>query len=157
MNKGKRTIISTALHRQLQLPSPGARFTIQTVPTPKPSRTGVAVRIKAIGLNPIDWKSAQTGFRVPASSWPAAVLGTDIAGVVEAVGVGDKEQQGGETDDDGTTTIQEVLQVGDEVFGVARGDTPEGAGAFQEVCTASRFSLAKKPASLSFEEAATIP
>lgn len=35
--------------------------------------------------------------------------------------------------------------------------TPEGARAFQEVCTASRFSLAKKPSLMSFEEAATIP
>lgn len=122
---------------QLQLPEPAASFVVQKVSQPQPSSNGVAVRIKAIGLNPIDWKSAVSGFRVP--SWPA-VLGSDLSGVVEAVG----DQVAG-------------FKVGDEVFGVARGDTAEGAGSFQEVCTVAPFVLAKKPASLSFEEAATLP
>lgn len=63
--------------KQLRLLKPGAPFTVETVPTPKSSAQGVAGRIKAIRLNPLDWKGAQMGFRMPV--WPA-VLGSDYAG-----------------------------------------------------------------------------
>ena len=65
------------------------------------------------------------------------ILGGDVAGRVEAVGVNVKQ-----------------FQPGDDVFG----DISEsGMGAFAEYVSAPENVLTKKPASLSFEEAAAIP
>jgi len=64
------------------------------------------------------------------------VLGADIAGVVEAIGVNVKQ-----------------FQPGDEVFGVASGSS----GGFAEYALANENHLALKPANLSFEAAAAVP
>jgi NADPH:quinone reductase-like Zn-dependent oxidoreductase len=70
-----------------------------------------------------------SGMRAPKQR----VRGQDVAGSVEAVG-------------EDVTQFRE----GDEVFGVAQ-------GAFAEHTTARPDKLARKPANLSFEEAATVP
>jgi NADPH:quinone reductase-like Zn-dependent oxidoreductase len=64
-------------------------------------------------------------------------LGADIAGVVEAVG--------------GNVTR---FQPGDEVFGDISGC---GWGGFAEYAVAAEGALARKPAGMSFEEAAAVP
>ncbi|MEU7368506.1 NAD(P)-dependent alcohol dehydrogenase [Streptomyces hygroscopicus] len=64
-------------------------------------------------------------------------LGYDFAGVVEAVG-------------EGVTR----LAVGDEVLG---GTSIKASGAFAEMVLAAEKGVVKKPANLSFEEAAAIP
>ena len=43
------------------------------------------MRMKAVAINPLDWKQLASGIMV--EEWPA-VLGIDGAGVVEAVGSG---------------------------------------------------------------------
>jgi NADPH:quinone reductase-like Zn-dependent oxidoreductase len=99
---------------------------------------GVLVRVRAASANPPDW-AGLTG--VPYVARPhfglhrpkIATRGTDLAGIVEAVG--------------GTVTH---LQIGDEVFG-------SGAGAFAEYALASEATLAPKPAGLTFEQAAAAP
>ncbi len=64
------------------------------------------------------------------------ILGTDVAGRVEAAG-------------DNVTQFQ----TGDEIFGIS-----EGFGAFAEyVCVSKPASMANKPASKSFEQAAALP
>jgi NADPH:quinone reductase-like Zn-dependent oxidoreductase len=70
------------------------------------------------------------GFRKPKDS----VLGTDVAGEVEAVG--DEVKR---------------LRPGDDVFGFV------GAGGFAEYVSAPEKLLALKPANLSFQQAATVP
>jgi NADPH:quinone reductase-like Zn-dependent oxidoreductase len=106
----------------------------------KPSVTddGVLVRIRAASTNPYDWHfmrgkplfaRAMFGWFKPKSR----AFGADLAGEVEAVGK------------DVTR-----FRVGDAVFG-------EGVGAFAEYgCVPERW-LAKKPASLTFEQAAAVP
>ena len=64
-------------------------------------------------------------------------LGFDVAGQVESVGAGAKR-----------------FRAGDEVFGDM---TPYGHGAFAEYVCAPERAWAPKPASLTFEEAATLP
>src|SRR5690606_7854832 len=61
-------------------------------------------------------------------------IGADIAGVVEAVGIGVSE-----------------FQVGDEVFGSI------GSGGFAEYACAADKNFVHKPANISFEEAAAAP
>jgi NADPH:quinone reductase-like Zn-dependent oxidoreductase len=97
----------------------------------------VHVRVHASSVNPTEWYRVTgpyfvrtgEGLRAPKSSR----IGADLAGTVEAVG---KE-------------VTE-LRPGDEVFGT-------GVGAWAEYATAREARLARKPANLSFEEAAAVP
>ena len=95
------------------------------------------VRVHASSVNPVDWYRV-TGpvfARFP-NAWRKpghTEVGGDLAGQVEAVG-GDVED----------------LQPGDEVFGTT-------VGAWAEFAAAREARLARKPANLSFEEAAAVP
>lgn len=97
----------------------------------------VLVRVHAASVHVGDWilmtgspfvMRFVTGLRTPKNPIP----GTDLAGIVEAVGA------------DVTT-----LRAGDEVFGWA-------AGAFAEYATAPEGQFVKKPANLTFEQAAAV-
>ncbi|BAY73389.1 alcohol dehydrogenase zinc-binding domain protein (plasmid) [Trichormus variabilis NIES-23] len=80
-----------------------ATFRTVEIPRPQPTAHQVLVRIKASGVNPLDSK-IRTGKAPHAKPVLPAVLGTDLAGIVEAVG-------------------QDVtaFQVGDEVYGLTGG------------------------------------
>ncbi|KAI9654282.1 MAG: putative secondary metabolism biosynthetic enzyme [Alyxoria varia] len=120
---------------QYQLPKAAASFTSVSVPHPIPGPEEICIRTKAIGLNPLDWKSHDYGVMV--QSWPT-VLGIDAAGVVDSVG----------------SSVQ-TFHPGEEVFNLCGGSTR--AGAYQEIVTVPSHQVAKKPASLTFEEAASLP
>jgi NADPH:quinone reductase-like Zn-dependent oxidoreductase len=114
---------------------------LDEVERPVPGNGEVLVRVRAAAVNPPDIVGL-TG--VPYVGRPAfglrrprtSVRGSDLAGVVEAVG---KDVTG--------------LRVGDEVFG----DVGTRSGAFAEYATASAEVLAPKPEGLTFEEAAAVP
>lgn len=120
---------------QYQLPEKAGDFVTAIVPHPNPGSDEVCIRTKAIAFNPVDWKIRAFGFIV--SSWPV-VHGIDAAGVVKSVGSNVKG-----------------LKDGDEVFALAGGSNDSGA--FQEVMKIPSYRVAKKPASLTFEEAASLP
>lgn len=113
---------------------------LREVRKPEVERGEVLVRVRAASPNPYDWhfmrgmpyiaRLTATGLRKPKHP----VLGSDMAGEVEAVG------------DDVTR-----FRPGDEVFGFVR------AGGFAEYVSASQELLAMKPANLSFQQAATVP
>lgn len=110
---------------------------LREIDRPTLTDDGVLVHVRAASVNPFDWHMLtgtpyfariQAGLRKPKNH----VLGVDFAGTVEAVGK------------DVTS-----FQPGDEVYG-GKG------GAFGEyVCV--RKSVARKPANLSFEDAAAVP
>jgi NADPH:quinone reductase-like Zn-dependent oxidoreductase len=106
------------------------------VPKPEPLPTEVLVRVKAVGVNPIDYHTAHSRGYMNALSLPH-IPGWDVAGVVEAIGFG-------------TTRFK----VGDEVFGFPR--FPRAAGGFAEFITAPARQLALKPPAISFEQAAAM-
>src|SRR5689334_3430332 len=66
------------------------------LPTPEPRRGQVCVAVKAIGVNPVDWKMRSGGplrlaaraIRVFRGPRGPVILGVDFAGVIEAVGAG---------------------------------------------------------------------
>ena len=103
----------------------------------------VLIRMRATSVNTPDWLTVtgvpyilRLAFGPFKPSTP--VRGTDIAGVVEAVG-----------------TNVTGLHAGDEVFGSSwDNDLPKRAGAFAEFTVAPASQLIKKPAELSFEDAA---
>ncbi|MFJ7273761.1 NADP-dependent oxidoreductase [Kitasatospora sp. NPDC098663] len=104
------------------------------VELPAPGLGQVRVAVRTVGVNPLDHK-VRSGSMVAAFpvSFPH-VGGYELAGVVEAVGP------------DVTAWAP-----GDEVFGAVMG------GAYAEQALVDADLLARKPASLSWEEAAAIP
>ncbi|RJT32006.1 NADP-dependent oxidoreductase [Mesorhizobium waimense] len=104
---------------------------IEEVDLPKPGPGEVRIAVKAAGINQIDWKLRAGHMRdfMPLSL-PAGV-GIDAAGVVDAIG-------------EGVTN----LSVGDPVFG-------KGHDTMAEYAILDQW--ARKPDSLSFEEAAGFP
>ena len=116
-----------------------ANLKLQDIEKPAPADDQLLVRVRAASVNPYDWhfiegspkimRAMGIGLRKPKHTR----LGVDFAGTVEAVG-------------------KNVTQFkpGDDVFG---GKT----GAFAEyVCARAAGSVALKPASLTFEQAASI-
>ncbi|AEW99016.1 NADP-dependent oxidoreductase [Streptantibioticus cattleyicolor] len=110
-------------------------LTIVDAPQPRPLPTEVLVRVKAIGLNPLEARLRAGEF--PLLGRPPFVLGWDISGVVE--------------DASGTWRFRP----GDEVFGMPL--FPRAASAYAEVVSAPALHLARKPASLSHVEASALP
>jgi NADPH:quinone reductase len=124
--------------RALVLEEYNAPFRLVEMARPKAAAGQVLVRIKASGVNPLDTK-IRTGNGGHAKQTLPAVLGMDMAGVVEEVGSG-------------------VMGfcVGDEVFGMT-GGVGGVQGSLAEFAAVDPELLAKKPASLSMKQAATIP
>ncbi|GAA1507462.1 NADP-dependent oxidoreductase [Streptomyces albidochromogenes] len=109
------------------------------VPAPKLGPDAVLVRVRAAAVNPVDWK-IQAGYLDSALDAVFPVVpGWDVAGVVEQVGVGLTE-----------------FAPGDEVMGYVREDFVS-RGTFAEYVAAPVRTLARKPAALTFEQAAGLP
>jgi len=111
---------------------------LQDVPKPSsPGGTELLVRLGAAGVNPIDTKLRKRGTFYP-DQMPA-ILGCDGAGVVEAVG----------------TNVQR-FRVGDEVY-FCHGGLGAHQGNYAEYTVVDERFVARKPASVSFAEAAAAP
>jgi NADPH:quinone reductase-like Zn-dependent oxidoreductase len=106
---------------------------LEQIPVSEPQEGEVLVRVHAAGVNPMDWKirSGMAKNFMPAT-FPY-VPGADLAGVVVKVGPG-----------------VTAFQPGQEVFGRS------SKGSYAEYTLAPANTLALKPASLSYDEAATI-
>jgi NADPH:quinone reductase-like Zn-dependent oxidoreductase len=113
-------------------------LTVNDVPKPAPLPTEVLVRVQAAGINPVDWKTREGGGIAHVLGAPPFVLGWDVAGVVEAVGWG-----------------VSTLSVGDEVYGMPW--FPRAAGGYGEYVTAPARQFARKPVSVTMEQAAATP
>lgn len=117
----------------------GAPLELTEVDEPKIGPDWVKIAVKATSVNPVDWKVAGGGLDPYLDTFFPATPGWDVAGVVESVGAA-------------VTT----LVPGDEVFGYVRKDAVHG-GTYAEKVSAPIRTIAKKPASLSFAEAAAVP
>ncbi|WP_322981427.1 NAD(P)-dependent alcohol dehydrogenase [Pseudomonas sp. C11] len=106
-----------------------------SLPALEPGR--VRVRVKVAALNPLDWKIRRGAMRIVTGRKFPQGMGSDFAGVVEAVGAQVKD-----------------YRVGDEVFGTLE---IKRQGAFAEWVDADARLIARKPAALSFSEAACLP
>ena len=110
-----------------------------------PSDGMVLVRVKAAGVNPVDWKVREGFFKEMAPLQFPATLGMDFSGVIEKVG-----GSGG-----GSATSDNIKQ-GDEVYGQV-GILMGGSGAFAEMALAKADTMAHKPKTLNHEQAAGLP
>ncbi|MGW3461338.1 NADP-dependent oxidoreductase [Streptomyces olivaceoviridis] len=109
------------------------------LPDPKVAPGEVLVRVKAAGVNPVDWKLAEGRLDAVMETGFPLIPGWDVAGVVERVGFDVTE-----------------FAPGDEVFGYIRKDWAQ-FGAYAELVSAHVRLLAPKPAALTWEEAAGVP
>ena len=105
----------------------GGALSVQTLPVPKPGTGEVLVRVRAAGVNPVDWKVAPR--RV------GQVPGTDVSGTIDSLGEG-----------------VSGWRVGDQVLGFAR-----ASGSYAQYAVIPFASLARKPKSMTFEQAAGVP
>ena len=104
---------------------------------PEPKAEEVIVRVAAASINPMDWKIRNGDVKVMTGSRFPRALGTDFAGTVESVG-----------------SQVTRLKPGDEVVGSV---TMKASGAFAPMLVTSQNLVVKKPAGLSFAEAASLP
>jgi alcohol dehydrogenase len=107
------------------------------VPTPSIRANDVLVKVRAAGLNPVDFKIREGKLKVIRRFPLPAVMGNEIAGVVESVG-----------------SRVTRFAVGDRVYARLDKDT---MGGLAEWAAVHEDHLAKMPASLTFEEAAAVP
>jgi NADPH:quinone reductase-like Zn-dependent oxidoreductase len=107
----------------------------ERVPRPEPGQGEVLVKVEAAGVGPWDgW------IRAGKSALPQPLpltLGSDLSGEIVAMGSGVSE-----------------LRVRDQVYGVTN---PRFIGAYAEYALAAAGMIAKKPASLTHVEAASVP
>ena len=98
----------------------------------------VLIKIKSVGINPVDTKVRAGTSSVSKRISLPAILGWDVSGVIEETG---KNVSG--------------FKTGDEVFGCI--GFPGLGKSYAEYTVADPYILAKKPGNISFEEAAAIP
>lgn len=115
-------------------PNEKASLHWQDMPIPKADKGQVQVEVKAVGLNPVDYKLAISGF--PSWTYPH-ILGLDVAGEVTALG-------------DGVTEFR----LGERV--AYHGDLTKPGG-FADFAVADARALAHIPDAVSFEAAAALP
>jgi NADPH2:quinone reductase len=114
-----------------------SNFTALEAPTPAVVPRHLLIRVVAASVNPVDTKFRKNG--PPIAPALPAVLGCDVAGVVDAVGEG-----------------VDGFRVGDEVYACAGGVRGLG-GAYAEYLLADARLVALKPKTLSLREAAALP
>lgn len=115
-----------------------APLRLSTVSTPEVGPREVLVRVRASGVNPLDTK-IHAGAAAHARHPLPAILGIDLAGVVEQTG-------------------RDVTRFkpGDEVYGMT-GGVGGVPGSLAEFAAVDADLLAPKPANLSMREAAALP
>jgi NADPH:quinone reductase-like Zn-dependent oxidoreductase len=111
---------------------------LREIAAPAPAEDEVLIKLYATSVNPLDsFMIRGPSFFVPMIGRllkpKHKIMGADIAGRVESVGRGAKQ-----------------FRPGDEVFGAS-------LGGFAEYACATEDCLARKPANISFEEAAAVP
>ena len=113
-------------------------FEARDVERPEPGPGEVLVRVIAAGTNPVDAKFRSSGDAMGLET--PIILGLDVSGVVEEVGPGVTD-----------------LAPGDEVYYTPEVSGPRSNASYAEYNVAPAGIVAKKPASLSHEEAAAVP
>jgi NADPH2:quinone reductase len=124
--------------RALVLRSYNTPFELTEIKRPEPASGQVLVRIKASGVNPLDAK-IRKGEAAHAKHPLPAILGIDMAGVVESVGAGVR-----------------AFKVEDEVYGLT-GGVGGVQGSLAEFAAVDADLLAKKPSNLTMRQAAALP
>jgi len=110
----------------------------ESAPRPVPQAGEVLIRVRAAGVNPVDWKTREgKGVAGYMKDLPA-ILGWDVAGTVDALGPG-----------------VDAFRLGESVYGMIR--FPNPGNAYAEYVTAPVSDIARMPVSLDYAQAAALP
>ncbi len=128
-----------AAMKAIRIHTYGGADTLQfeDAPVPTPGDNEVLIRVQAAGVNPADWKIRDGALKDMFPLTFPATLGTDVAGVVVAVG-----------------KSVSSLKPGMHVYGTA--DMARG-GSYAQYAIAQAGAVAHKPGVLSAVEAASVP
>lgn len=110
------------------------------LPEPKTHVDSVLVRVRAAALNPADLALQAGALDGAVETYFPVIPGWDVAGVVERSGLATPE-----------------FAPGDEVIGYIRGDVQRAHGGMAELISADVRTLAHKPRTMTFTEAAGLP
>jgi NADPH:quinone reductase-like Zn-dependent oxidoreductase len=126
--------------RAITIDDYGTRPQLQDVPKPQPGEGELLIRLRAAGVNPMDWKARDGWYKgwLPAD-FPA-VLGFDGAGDVEQVGPG-----------------VSAFQPGEAVFGQFMPRMLHWGTYADYVVTSAAGAVVPKPAALEYVQAAALP
>lgn len=113
---------------------PPSVITVDNLPRPQPAAGQLLVRVKAAGVGP--WDALIREGKVVLEPLPLT-LGSDLAGIVDAIGTG-----------------VSGFRIGDEVYGATN---EQFSGAYAEYSVPLASMMAQKPKTLDFIEAASIP
>ncbi len=115
------------------------KLTLVDTPIPQPDEGEVLIQIKAIGINPVDWKIREGKLKDRLPHQFPLILGWDFAGIVAETGHSARR-----------------FQVGDEVYSYCRRPTVQ-KGSYAAYIALPESYIAHRPKNISFEEAAAIP
>lgn len=110
---------------------------VAEVPIPAVEATTVLIKVKAVSINPLDWKIRNGEMKLMSGSKFPKGTGIDFSGIVEETG-----------------TAAVKYRKGDEVFGIL--DVFKGE-ALSEYIAVGEKDIAIKPQTISFEQAAAMP
>jgi NADPH:quinone reductase-like Zn-dependent oxidoreductase len=106
-------------------------------PMPVPAGTQLLIQIKAVAMNPLDWKIMEGKMKLMSGSKFPKGIGIDFSGIVKQVGAEIRN-----------------FRPGDAVFGAV---DPFKGGALAEYLLVAEKDIALKPKNISFEQAAAMP
>ena len=109
------------------------------MPEPELSKDCLLVQVRAVSVNPVDWKIRQGVLKLVLGSKFPKIIGTDFAGIIAEVAPG--------TDD---------FKAGDRVYGAIPAFSGK-PGALAEIALVHKKYLRAMPDGLSFEDAAALP
>jgi len=109
------------------------------LPEPVLQKHSVLVQVKAVSVNPVDWKIRQGVLKLIQGSKFPRIIGSDFSGIIQKVAPGIAD-----------------FRAGDSVYGAIPAFSGK-PGALAEIALVKRKNLRAMPEGLSFEEAASLP
>ena len=109
------------------------------MPEPVLKKNSLLVQVKAVSVNPVDWKIRQGVLKLLQGSKFPRIIGSDFAGIVEEVAPG-----------------IDGFKAGDRVYGAVPAFSGK-PGVLAEIANVNQKNVRAMPDWLSFEEAASLP
>ncbi|MCJ1384590.1 hypothetical protein MMC17_007708 [Xylographa soralifera] len=130
------TVLASHTQHALVATTPGILSLAEGVPVPSIELDEVLIKVRAVALNPSDWKLIDN------SCTPGAVSGCDCAGTVVRIG----------------GNVCKPLEIGSHVCGIVFGANPSrpANGAFAEYVAAAGDLCIRMPTSMSFEATSSL-
>ena len=136
--------MSPPMNRAAWIERPRAQMRVGDAPYTKPGAGQVVVRVHAVAINPVDWIIQLAGGLAYRWLKYPAVIGSDVAGEVEAVG-------------NDVTRFRVGDRVLAHVVGPDKDSNTVAEGAFQYYSVALERMACEIPDAMPFEEAAVLP